>query len=325
MPVTAVNPAPRAGGSTPRRGGDGGPSSAGLGARLAVVAGEIKLAHSIFALPFAVLGAFLAWDGARPWRSFAAQMALIVACMFFARTWAMLVNRWADAGFDARNPRTARRAIPAGRLGSSEVAGLALACAVAFVALCGAFLAWFANPWPLALSIPVLAWIAFYSFTKRFTWAAHLFVGSALALSPLAAALAVDPLTLGRVGALPLIASMVLLWVAGFDVIYALQDVEFDRAEGLHSIPSRLGIGPAMWMARGLHLLAFASLAAAWGLDARFGWLFGAAVMLVGALLIAEHVVLARRGKDGLDLAFFTLNGVVSVVVGVLGVADLIS
>lgn len=299
---------------------------ASLPTRLKAAAGDIKLAHSVFALPFAILAACMALDPASGVRltRLAMLLGLVVVCMFFARTWAMLVNRWADRGIDGANPRTARRAIPAGRLSSADVVWFAGASALGFMLGCAGF--WFAaeNPWPLMLGAPALAWIALYSFTKRFTWLCHVFLGGALGASPLCSAIAIDPGALAQWPAILLLSGMVLCWVAGFDVIYALQDLEFDREKGLHSIPARLGARGAIWISRALHALAFTLLALAWRADTRFGLLFGVAVSLVGCLLIAEHVVLARRGKAGLEMAFFTLNGVVSCVLGTAGIADLL-
>ncbi len=293
-------------------------------ATLRAVGADIKLAHSVFALPFAVLGAFLARQTDAPWPRFGGQLALVVMCMVIARTWAMVVNRLADRDIDARNPRTARRAFASGRLTRSRGIAVLVGCNLLFVGACSAFWFAFRNPWPLILAEPVLAWIAFYSFTKRFTWLCHVFLGGALAASPVAAAIAIDPGALAHTPALWLLALMVLLWVAGFDVIYALQDVDVDRAEKLWSIPSRLGVNAAIWISRGLHAAAFGALVLAWRVEPRFGPVFAAAAGLVGVLLITEHAILARRGKAGLEMAFFTVNGVVSCVLGAAGCVDVI-
>lgn len=294
-------------------------------AAVRTAAADIKLAHSVFALPFALLGAFLARPDAMTWGAFAGVLALVVACMVCARTWAMMVNRLADRKIDAANARTARRAIASGRLSVRAAGAVTAGAAASFIVACAAFGALFANWWPLILSVPVLAWIALYSFTKRFTALCHVFLGSALAISPLAAATAVDPTALAHTPALYFIAGMVLLWVAGFDVIYALQDVAFDRSAGLHSVPSRLGVGRAIWISRTLHALAFALLVGAWYIEPRFGAMFAAGVAAVGVLLVTEHTVLAKRGEAGLEMAFFMLNGIVSCVLGAAGVIDLLS
>jgi 4-hydroxybenzoate polyprenyltransferase len=312
-------------------------SSGANAARL--IALDIKLAHSIFALPFAILAAAMALPPDQTWLRTMLQFVLIVLCMVTARTWAMLANRLLDREIDAANPRTSRRAFAKGDLAPATGWMYAFGSALLFIASAGGFVR-FGNWWPLVLSVPVLAYIAFYSLTKRFTMLCHLVLGTALALSPLAAALAVDPTSvglsadglssgdLGWVGggnaALGWLAVMVACWVAGFDVIYALQDQEFDRARGLHSIPAALGWQGAAWVSRVLHIGALVALVMAARSEPRFGVVFAMAVGLVGVLLVAEHVVLAKRGKQGLDMAFFTLNGVVSVVVGVLGVVDVV-
>jgi 4-hydroxybenzoate polyprenyltransferase len=293
-------------------------------ARLTLAVRDIKIAHSVFALPFAILGVFLATSAPIDWARLAGQLTLVVACMVLARTWAMLVNRIADREFDARNPRTVRRAVASGALRAKDATSIALACALGFVGLCALFGVFFGNWWPLILSVPTLAWIGFYSFTKRFTMLAHLFLGGALAASPLAAAIAVRPEALGDTPALWALACMVLFWVAGFDVLYALQDVDFDRAEGLRSIPARLGARRAVWISRAMHLVAFAALVVVWRIDPRLGPVFGIAVGSIGALLLAEHWWLTRKGIVGLPMSFGVINGCVSCVAGLAGVVDVL-
>ena len=294
---------------------------------------DIKIAHSVFALPFAVLGACLATpalaslppaDAPGAWRTFAGQLVLVVVCMVFARTWAMLVNRIADRKFDAANPRTARRAVASGQLPVRTAIAFALASAALFVLCCAGFWLFYANPWPLLLSVPTLAWIAFYSFTKRFTWTAHLFLGGALAASPAAAAIAVYPPALHSVSAIWLLVFMVFFWVAGFDILYAQQDLEFDRGVGLKSIPARLGQRASRCISRAFHALAWLALLGAWALEPRWGAGFGAACVLVGALLIGEHLHFARRGIVGLPMSFGVINGAVSCALGLAGALDLL-
>lgn len=303
------------------------PTRANALGRLFLALADIKLAHSVFALPFAVLTAVLvlphpdkrgAWD-------VPVMLALVVVCMVFARTWAMVVNRVADARFDAANPRTAGRAFARGALSPGDGGLLLVGSAAGFCLGAGAFGVMFKNWYPLALAIPVLAWIALYSFTKRFTWLCHIFLGGALAASPVAAAIAVNPGELvhadsGR--AVFWLATMVLFWVAGFDVIYALQDLDFDRETGLKSVPARFGWRGSVWVARQLHVLALAALGVAWWIEPRFGWVFGVGFGVIAGVLVLEHAVLARRGREGIPMAFFTLNGVVSVVLGVAGIID---
>jgi len=285
---------------------------------------DIKLHHSVFALPFAVLAAFLALPASPDWPRFAAQIALIVACMFFARTWAMLVNRIADRRIDAGNPRTARRPLASGALPLRAAVTTAAASAAGFILCCTGFLLFFDNPWPLALSLPTLLWVAFYSFTKRFTALCHVFLGGALAASPIAAAIAIDPATLSTTPAIWFIAAMVLCWVAGFDILYALQDLDFDRATKLHSIPAALGPNGAAWVSRALHLAAVAMLILAAINDDRLGIAFTAAVALIAGLLVTEHAIVIRRGLAGLPMAFFTINGFVSLILGAVGSLDVI-
>ncbi len=297
--------------------------------RLFVALADIKLAHSVFALPFALLAAVMVLPGENKIgaRDAAVMLALVVVCMVFARTWAMIVNRVADARFDAGNPRTAGRAFARGALSRRDGALMLAGSAIGFCAAAAGFGVLDGNWWPLALSLPVLAWIALYSFTKRFTWLCHVFLGGALAASPLAAVIAVNPGALVHAEAgrsVWWLAAMVLFWVAGFDVIYALQDLDFDRDAGLNSMPARFGWRGAAWVSRGFHALALVALGVAWFVEPRFGWIFGVGFTIVLGALVMEHIVLARRGRDGIPMAFFTLNGVVSIALGVAGVADVL-
>ena len=297
---------------------------------------DIKLAHTLFAMPFAILAGIMALPSDITRARATGLLALIILCMVFARTWAMLINRIADAHLDARNPRTAQRAIASGRLHRRSAKWIAGGCALLFVASTLGFLALRGNPWPALLSVPVLAWIAFYSFTKRFTALAHFFLGGALAASPIAAAIAIQPscvglgLHLGASLAAPTdtgaailwLALFVLLWVAGFDIAYALQDIDFDRAAGLHSIPAVLGPRGALWTARAVHGAALGALSAGVLTEPRFGAVAISALGLVAVVLLIEHVVLAARGVAGLPLAFFTLNGLISLLLGAAGIID---
>jgi 4-hydroxybenzoate polyprenyltransferase len=288
------------------------------------IARDIKLSHTVFAMPFALLGAFLAagWAGRLPrWGEF----GLVVVCMVLARTVAMTVNRWADASLDASNPRTAGRAVPSGRVSRGAMLAAALGCAMGFVIAAGGFWLFFENPWPLMLSPAVVVVLAGYSFTKRFTWLCHLFLGLALGVSPLAAAIAIEPgALLAPPPTLWLLAGMVLCWVAGFDVIYALQDIDHDRSQGLFSMPSRLGTGRALWISRVLHLIVIAALAAAGALSPRLGVWFASAVLLTAALLATEHALVWGSRTHRLNMAFFTVNGVISLLLGAAGIADVL-
>lgn len=294
----------------------------------ALLARDIKLAHSVFALPFAVLAAFMvaprATTGEIDWRAMAGGLALVLVCMVAARTWAMVVNRLADRAIDAANPRTMGRAFASGALPPAAGWTALAASAALFLAACALFGVFFGNWWPAILGAPVLAWIAFYSFTKRFTWLCHAFLGGALAASPLAAAIALGGIDALANPALWLLAGMVLLWVAGFDAIYALQDLDFDRKAGLSSIPARFGWRRANALSRLMHAGAVACLVGAWFVGPAFGPVFALGVLAAAALLVYEHVVLARRGAAGIPMAFFTVNGMVSVLLGVAGVLDIL-
>jgi len=299
-------------------------STSSTKSRFAIAASDIKLAHSVFALPFAILGAALAADFSAPLGTLAIQLALIVACMVAARTWAMLINRLADHKLDADNPRTKGRAIASGRLSPRDGWLIALGSALVFCILATAFWPLLGNPWPAYFCIPVLGFIALYSYTKRFTALCHFFLGAALALSPVAAVIAIDPAYLTASPAIWCIAAFVMLWVAGFDIIYALQDLEHDQATGLHSVPAKLGWQRAIWVSRTMHTLAFTSLAAGWYFEPRLTYIFlFAGLAPVAGLLVAEHAILAKRGKSGLDMAFFTLNGMASLLLGIAGLADI--
>jgi len=289
------------------------------------VAADIKIAHSVFALPFAILAAFMAaasGGAAIEWTPFSGRIGLIVLAMVLARTAAMLANRILDASLDARNPRTAGRAIPSGRLTLGQARTAWLVSTLLFMIVCGLFAVFFGNWWPLALGGPVLLWISLYGLAKRFTQFCHLWLGSSLALSPVAAALAVNPEALAG-PSIWLLAVMVLFWVAGFDVIYALQDVEVDRAESLHSMPGRLGVPGAMLAARVMHLAAVCALVAAALTSPVLGGLMLGAAALVAGLLLYEHLTVARWGTTKMALTFFTLNGLVSCLIGLAGVLDI--
>lgn len=290
---------------------------------------DIKLAHTVFALPFALLAGAIVLPANDTPATIALKLALVIACMFFARTWAMLVNRIADARFDRQNARTATRAVASGALSSRRAWTIALANAALFLLAAGAFWPAFNNPWPAMLALPVLAFVALYSYTKRFTALCHIFLGAALAISPLAAAIAVNPdafegVGLGTATPAAWLALFVLCWVAGFDVVYALQDLDFDRKAGLHSIPAKLGWQGANWVSRGLHVASLLALTLAGLSDDRLGTIFLIASLAVAALLIAEHVLLVQRGREGIPMAFFTYNGIISLLLGLAGITDLL-
>ena len=261
----------------------------------------VKLSHSVFALPFALASAALAAREGFRWP----QIGWIVVAMVGARSAAMGFNRLADHEIDARNPRTAARELPAGRLTRGEVRALVGLSAAVFV-LAAAML----NPLCLALSPVALGIVFGYSYTKRFTPLSHVFLGLALAIAPVGAWLAVR----GAFAAAPaVIALAVLFWVAGFDVIYACQDVDFDRQAGLHSIPARLGVGRALVVARLFHAVAVLLMAAVYTLaDLHPAYLAGVAV--IAGILAWEHALVSADDLSRVDAAFFTMNGWVSVL-----------
>ncbi len=281
----------------------------------------IKFSHSVFALPFALMAAFLAGRGLEAGRPGWSHLLLVVVCMVAARSVAMTFNRIADAAIDARNPRTAGRPIPAGTISVAAAWGFLVIAAAVFVAGCGGF--WFAhgNPWPAYLAVPVLLYLCGYSYTKRFTRWSHLYLGSAIAFSPVAAWIAVHPDTLGWPAAVLMAA--VTCWIGGFDIIYACQDIETDRHEGLHSLPARWGAARALWAARVAHAAA-AVLLALVGVIAELGMIYAAGVAIVAILLVVENALVRADDLSKVNLAFFTINGVVSLVLGGLAILDVV-
>lgn len=262
----------------------------------------IKIEHTLFALPFAFLGAVLAANGLpTPW-----QILWIVIAMVGARSAAMAFNRIADRSFDARNPRTASRALPAGLLSVRFVWAFTIAAAGLFL-VAAAML----NRLTLILAPVALACVLLYSLTKRWTQFSHLVLGASLSIAPTGAWIAVR----GEFGsAVPLLLSLVvLLWTAGFDVLYACQDHDFDRGEGLRSMPARFGIARALWIARGLHAAAF--LALVWlFLVTKLGPIALVGVIATAGLLIYQHRLVRAGDLSRLNAAFFTTNAFVSVI-----------
>jgi 4-hydroxybenzoate polyprenyltransferase len=303
----------------------------------------IRFSHTIFAMPFAMigfaLGAFylyyvdpwlLDWrfnwvgqwnlhrtimeqEGFR-FRSGWGLLLLVILCMVFARSAAMAFNRWLDVKWDRLNPRTAIREIPAGIISKNS--------ALRFVAInCLLFIActWFINPLCFALSFVALAVVLGYSYTKRFTPLCHLVLGLGLSLAPIGAFLAVT----GRFNLLPILFSLtVLFWVSGFDIIYALQDEEFDKSQRLYSMPSWLGKTKALRVSELLHLFSTACVVAA-GFYGRFGWLYWGGVAVFIGMLIYQHMIVKPNDLSRVNLAFMTANGIASVVFAAFVITDL--
>jgi len=271
----------------------------------------IKFQHTIFALPFAVMSAFLAAGGVPSCR----VMLLILAAMVTGRSCAMAFNRIADARLDARNPRTADRAIPTGRIGLGTAWIFTIVMALLFVAA-----AWALNRLCFYLSPVALTIVLGYSFTKRFTSLSHFFVGLALSVAPVGAWLAVT----GAFAFAPLLlAAAVLCWTTGFDIIYACQDIEFDRRAGLCSLPKALGIRWALRISAAVHGL-MVGLLLGMPLCAGLGWVYVLGVFAVGVMLAYEHWIVKPDDLSRVDAAFFTVNGMVSIALACVGIADIL-
>ena len=268
--------------------------------RARVYLDSIRFEHTIFALPFAYIGMLLAADGWPGWDKF----LLITAAMAGARTAAMAINRLVDAELDARNPRTSDRALPAGLMRRREMAALAVAGAAALI-----LAAWRLNLTALALAPVALFVVTAYPYTKRFTWSTHWILGLADSIAPAGAWIGVR----GDFGLeVALISLAMLFWIAGFDLIYACQDVDVDRRDRLHSVPARFGVTAALRTSRGCHA-ATVVLLAALGLVAGLGWPYWIGVLAAAALLAYESTMVSPTDLGRLQKAFFDMNGYVSV------------
>ncbi len=271
----------------------------------------IRFSHTIFALPFAFMGGALAAHSGGQWHSRAQDWLGILLCMATARTAAMAFNRLVDREYDALNPRTAMRHLPAGKL---KVGAVAVFTALSSMAFLLSTLIFLPNRLPLLLAIPVLGWLLAYSYTKRFTSLAHLWLGISLGLAPIAAWIAIA----GSLAWPPILLGLaVAAWVAGFDVIYACQDVDFDRAVGLSSIPRLLGIKGALLAAAALHAVMIVPLVTL-GVIYPLGTLYFVGLAAAAALLIYEHALVRPDDLSRVNLAFFHVNAWISM--GLLGV-----
>lgn len=273
----------------------------------------VKLPHTVFALPFALVGLTFA---SRVAPITVATVGWVVLAFTCARWVAMAVNRIVDREYDAKNPRTAGREIPRGAIGVREAWGTVVIAAALFV-----FASWQLNPLCLALSPLALAWVCFYSFTKRFTRYAHLVLGLGLAIAPVGGYLAVTGAWSEPWWLLVALTVAVMTWSGGFDILYALPDIAFDRSQGLHSIPAALGVPRALGVARALHLVTVAALGfAVWTGGA--GTLAGVGALVAAAILAYEHSLVSSDDLSRLDAAFFTLNGVISIAFFAFILAD---
>jgi 4-hydroxybenzoate polyprenyltransferase len=288
-----------------------GGASVGLLGKIRITLEMIKFEHSVFALPFALTGAMLAARGWPAWR----QILWLIVAMVGARSAAMAFNRIADLKYDALNPRTQTRALPKGVLRVRFAAAFtAVSCALLVLA------AWELNPLAFKLSPVAIALLLGYSYTKRFTSISHLVLGLCLGTSPVAAWIALR----GDLSVpVLLLGAAVTLWVAGFDIIYACQDVEFDHALGLHSIPKRYGIRAALWISALLHAGTLALLVEVARME-NLGWIALAGLVVVAALLAYEHALVKPSNLSRVNAAFFTINGFVSILFFVTWAADLL-
>lgn len=275
----------------------------------------IKFEHTIFALPFAFMGAILGSlvmrDGLPTW----AEIGWITLAMIGAHSAAMGLNRVIDRAIDKKNPRTATRAIPAGLLSAMEVY---VFIAISFVVLFTA--AAQLNPLSMKLLPIAVFFLVFYSFTKRFTWLCHIVLGLTIGLAPLGGWVAVT-------GSVDLNAWIFYLsvacWTAGFDIIYACQDAEFDKKEGLHSIPSRFGIAKSLWIARSLHLFTAVGLISLMAMT-NLSWVYLTGTVIAGLILYYEHQLVKPHDLSKLNTAFFTMNGILSMVMFVFTLVDVV-
>jgi 4-hydroxybenzoate polyprenyltransferase len=277
--------------------------------KIKIILEMIKFEHTIFALPFAFTGAVLAADGLPPWRT----VFWIATAMFGARSAAMGFNRWADRDIDAKNPRTKTRALPMGLVTPAQV--------IVFTAVSSGLLvfsAWMLNPLSFYLSPGALAVVFFYSYTKRFTFLSHAFLGLAISLSPIGAWIAVT----GKLEPPALVlGAAVLFWLLGFDVLYALQDMEFDRKTGLHSIPERFGTRRSLWISRASHAVTMGALL--WlSVLLSLGLIYLAGVFVALCLIVYEHALVKEHDLTKLDIAFFNMNGYISVTVFLFTLMD---
>jgi 4-hydroxybenzoate polyprenyltransferase len=272
--------------------------------RLARYVNFVKLPHTVFALPFALVGVVLA---SRVAPVTVPLVGWVVLAFTAARFAAMGFNRIADRHIDARNPRTAMRELPSGAMSVAEAASSVALASAAFVVA-----AWRINTLCLALSPLALSWVLFYSYTKRFTRWAHLVMGLGLGIAPAGGYLAVTGQWSEPWWLLPVLAVAVMSWAGGFDIFYALQDTEFDREQGLHSVPARMGVPRALAIARGLHALTVVALAFV-GVAVQAGAVYFAGVVMAALILAWEHSLVSADDQSRLDAAFFNMNGILSV------------
>ena len=274
----------------------------------------VVFAHTLFALPFAIIGFVLACSIVQP-HSIWLLLGQVLVCMVTARNSAMSFNRYADRYIDAQNERTSARELPSGKLSSKSVLLFFLVNAALFIAC-----AWSINRLCFWLAFPALAVLCGYSYTKRFTWLCHFVLGLALAIAPAGAYIAVTGVLV-----LPVfwLSVMVALWAGGFDILYALPDELHDRAHGLRSIPQRFGRRKALWISGGLHVLVLPAMVL-FGFSVHLGLGYWIAAIIFAGLLIYQHAIIGVHDISKLNRAFFTTNGIASVLFAALTIADLL-
>jgi len=279
--------------------------------KIKIILEMIKFEHTIFALPFAFTGALLAAHGIPAWGT----LFWITVAMAAARSAAMGFNRWADRAYDAENPRTRTRALPLGLVTPLQVIVFTLIASLVLV-----YAAYHLNRLSLYLSPVALAVVFFYSYTKRFTFLSHAFLGLGISLAPIGSWIAVT----GRLDPPALVLGCaVLFWLLGFDVLYALQDIDFDTRAGLHSIPQRFGISRSLWISRASHVITLSALFWLASLLS-LGWYFLTGVLISLCLVIYEHTLVKENDLSKLDIAFFNMNGYISVTIFVFTLLDMI-
>ncbi|MFQ5482502.1 MAG: UbiA-like polyprenyltransferase [Nitrospinaceae bacterium] len=277
--------------------------------QLGIILADIKVKHTIFALPFAIMSAFLAAEGPPA----GDKLLWILVCLFGARNAAMAFNRIADARFDALNPRTQQRALPAGKITPGAYWIFLVLSAALFVFAAGQL-----NALALMLSPVALCIIFFYSLTKRFTWASHLFLGLALSIAPVGAWVAVrEDISLVSL----VLGAAVVFWLVGFDILYSCLDVQHDKKHDLHSVPGRFGVPRALRLASGSHLLMVLFLLGLM-ISPLLGWLYLLGVMGVAVLLVFEHSLVRTDDLSQVNVAFFNVNGIISLFLMVMVIAD---
>ena len=278
--------------------------------KLAIIFSDIKIQHTVFALPFAVMSAFLAAEGFPETE----KLVWIIVCMVGARSAAMAFNRIVDARFDKENPRTQDRALPSGKINVGNYAVFLIASSALFV-----FAAWMLNSLAFYLSPVALAIVFFYSLTKRFTAFSHFWLGLAISIAPVGAWVAIrEEISFTSL----LLGAAVICWLIGFDILYACLDIEADRANRLHSIPERFGIETALKMAFASHAVMVVFLLVLLEPTVLLGWVYLAGVVLVAGLLVYEHSLIKKDDLSKVNMAFFNVNGIISIGLMIFVIVD---